>query len=69
VTNRELIAEIRKPGAVCVPVLVPADVVYIEARKSDLIAHLSQYEASDTASWDISTHNGQKYLDARDETF
>ena len=56
-TNRELIAELRKPSDVEMPVLTSTDVVHLIIRKSDLIAILKDFDPEHPAPWDFRETN------------
>ena len=63
ITNCELINEINKPGAVCVPVALPKGVTYIRADKADLVALLWNLESDAPAPWKFDGYsNGQRKL-------
>jgi hypothetical protein len=50
-TIADLIAEIRKPGKIEMPVPTATDVVHLVVEKSDLLRALAEYEPTDTAPW------------------
>lgn len=66
-TNQELIALIKRPGPVMVPVLMGEDVVPVEAVKSDLIFYLKGLDPDAESGLRMNPHidpnNETRYLD------
>lgn len=61
-TNAEMIKEIRKPGRVLMPVMMPNDVIYIEVKKADLIWNLKNAAQSDTCPWIIYSQSDSEMI-------
>lgn len=61
-TVAELIAELRKPGKVYVPVMANGYMLYLEAVKADVIAELSgnHHDKAAPAPWKIFNRIGAK---------
>lgn len=57
-TNLEMIAELRKPGKVTVPVITKHDVERIVAEKADLINYLQACSANEECYWTIISVDG-----------
>jgi hypothetical protein len=69
ITNRELIAELRKPGRVYMPVVAPHDVVHMEIVKAALIFLLKDQPPDEPAIWcfygDDKDRTGDRWLDVQ----
>jgi hypothetical protein len=52
-TYKELIALLRKPGKVMLPVMMPDDVVHLECVKSDVLAWAKQHGENEECGWRI----------------
>ena len=53
ITVAELVAEVRKPGKVTMPVVAPHNVHILTVEKGDLLKLLGQMDPTDKAPWYI----------------
>ena len=68
VSVKQLMAEVRKPGPVSVPVVMSNDVARVVAEKKDLLAFLGELDPEARAPWRVySVQHGVRNLDVQDD--